>query len=52
LLIKYDSMEKYGVVEAQTNLFLTSVLYEDEWSASRCSHFATEERALGISWTG
>ena len=41
-------MMMYGGVQAQHHLFLTSILYGDEWSASRPGYFTlTEWDAVG-----
>jgi hypothetical protein len=42
----------YGWVEVQLHAFLTTILDEDVWSASRFNHFAPREGASGIHWIG
>jgi hypothetical protein len=49
-LFKHYDMKPYGGVEAKLHAFLTSALYEDEWSASRLGHFNPEERSSGTHW--
>jgi len=43
-LIKHHAMERYGGVEVQLYVFLTSTLNKGEWSASRTGHLTPEGR--------
>jgi hypothetical protein len=52
-LIKYHAMKTYMEMEVHLHPFLTSALYEDEWSASGSGRFILEETVLHIkkqSW--
>jgi hypothetical protein len=41
-----------GGVDVQTRVFLTSALFEDEYSAPRSSRFNTGGRTIGNHWIG
>jgi hypothetical protein len=43
-------MEFYGVVVVEIDIFLSSAVVGDEWSASR--HFTPREKAPGTHWIG
>jgi hypothetical protein len=45
-------MKAYGGVDVQIDIFLTSVLFGDEWSALRPCRFTPWERAPGTHWIG
>jgi hypothetical protein len=41
-------MKTYGVVDVQTQVFLTSAVVGGEWSASLAGRFTPEKRAPGL----
>jgi hypothetical protein len=45
-------MERYGGVEVQLYVFLTSTLNKGEWSASRTGHLTPEGRKSIAHWIG
>jgi hypothetical protein len=45
-------MKAYGGVDLYIHIFLTSVLVEGEWSASRPGRFTPGEKAPSTHWIG
>jgi hypothetical protein len=45
-------MEAYAEVDAQTQVYFTSPLVGNEWSALRPDRFIPEERAPSTHWIG
>jgi hypothetical protein len=45
-------MNMYDGVDVQIHIFLTSILVEDDWTASRPCRFTPGERASGTPWIG
>jgi hypothetical protein len=51
-LIKHNAMKKYGGMDVQIQVFLSSALVGSEWLASRPGSLTPGEGAPGAHWIG